>query len=422
VLYLLVQQVHLKITASIHCGHTSVSTSETINTTIIDGKLFPLNLKMICGKAFCTQNYSSIDNTIKKGDEILEVNDKDISSLYNQFKKFISVDGFAQTAHWRKMERDFRYNYALFNGQPKYYNVVFKDKNGKLCNAQLEAETLENLTANFKKQNPNDIQKETENIELDIKLDLNTAFLKVRSFKNWKFNNKKKKFKKVLKESFKEINNKKIETLILDLRDNGGGNDRFGQLLLSYLLKEPFTEFNKITLKTFNPKPYRHSDMNALKAFVFKTIIPHKKINDSTYIVKRIKTLKPFQPKSPNFKGEIYVLINGLSFSTTADVASILHSKKRAVFIGGETGGGYRGNSSFLSYRLTLPNSKINVRLPTAHYYTNVSHTDANYGRGTLPDYPIEPNINDVIRGVDTQKDFAIKLIKDRSKKLKKRS
>jgi hypothetical protein len=78
------------------------------------------------------------------------------------------------------------------------------------------------------------------------------------------------------------------------------------------------------------------------------------------------------QPSKPAFRGQVYILINGNSFSTTAEFLSHVHFRKRATFIGEESGGGYYGNSSGFMPRLVLPNTKAMVSVPLMTYYLSV--------------------------------------------------
>ena len=48
------------------------------------------------------------------------------------------------------------------------------------------------------------------------------------------------------------------------------------------------------------------------------------------------------------------MLIDGWTFSTAADVATVAHHKHLATFIGEERGGGYDGNTSGSTHRLGL--------------------------------------------------------------------
>jgi hypothetical protein len=82
---------------------------------------------------------------------------------------------------------------------------------------------------------------------------------------------------------------------------------------------------------------------------------------------------------------------------------------KRATFIGEETGGGYYGNNSGVQAMLTLPNSKVRVRLPMFEYWNAVPGYDGKR-RGTRPDYTVETKATNLLRGVDEQLELALKL------------
>ena len=85
------------------------------------------------------------------------------------------------------------------------------------------------------------------------------------------------------------------------------------------------------------------------------------------------------------------------------------HHLKRASFIGEETGGGYYGNNSGMETTLTLPNSKMRVRVPMYEYWNAVPGYDGKR-RGTRPDHPSETKVGNLLRGVDEQLELALKL------------
>ena len=111
------------------------------------------------------------------------------------------------------------------------------------------------------------------------------------------------------------------------------------------------------------------------------------------------------------FMGNVFVLIDGGTFSTAADFCAVTHHLKRATFIGEETGGGYYGNNSGLSAALTLPHSKLKVRVQMYEYWNAVPGYEGTR-RGTIPDYPVEFRTADLLRGVDAPLELARKLAK----------
>jgi len=120
--------------------------------------------------------------------------------------------------------------------------------------------------------------------------------------------------------------------------------------------------------------------------------------------------LDVWHPQPNRFTGNVYVLIDGFSFSTCADVATVMHHHQLATFIGQETGGGYDGNTSGNSKSLILPHSGIRVNVPMWKYTTaNPGHS--YYGRGVIPDYPTSRTRQALIENTDVELAKALELI-----------
>ena len=120
---------------------------------------------------------------------------------------------------------------------------------------------------------------------------------------------------------------------------------------------------------------------------------------------------EPQAPRPESYGGNVYVLVDGGSFSATGEFASIAHHNRRAVFVGEETGATYYGNVGGGFLLLTLPHSRIRVTIPVLRYVMAVSgypHRD----RGLLPDHPVTQPVEDFIAGVDTQMEYTLDLIR----------
>jgi C-terminal processing protease CtpA/Prc len=121
---------------------------------------------------------------------------------------------------------------------------------------------------------------------------------------------------------------------------------------------------------------------------------------------------KKGHPNPMHFKGNIYVIINGGSFSATSLISSNLKGSGRAVFVGEETGGAYNGTVAGLMPTVVLPKSKLKLVYGLAfiqpHYKTNIT------GRGIFPDISILPTLEDRLG----QKDLELNWILDDCKGL----
>jgi C-terminal processing protease CtpA/Prc len=120
------------------------------------------------------------------------------------------------------------------------------------------------------------------------------------------------------------------------------------------------------------------------------------------------------QPAEHRFDGDVYILTNGWTFSTAADVATVAHHNGLATFIGEETGGGYDGNTSGDSSGIGLPSAKFTGRVQKWMYTTaNVGHEFP--GRGVIPHHHVRPDVQDTLAGRDVELEKAVELMASKS-------
>ncbi|NJO88376.1 MAG: hypothetical protein HC831_04950 [Chloroflexia bacterium] len=212
-------------------------------------------------------------------------------------------------------------------------------------------------------------------------------------------------YEKFLKESFREIKTRGTEYLIIDLRNNEGGIDRWGAMLYAYLTDKKFRYYKELRLSgvKFTTEPY----LQKPRFFGILKLLVHKK--DGKYFWPHHKNLKVQKPRRETFNGKVYILVNGNSYSVTSEFAAIARSEKRALFFGQETGGTYEGNNSGTFAFVTLPNSRLTLAIPILAYYLDV-HPENPLDRGILPDYYISPAQEN---GQDAEMDFVMEYIKN---------
>jgi hypothetical protein len=219
---------------------------------------------------------------------------------------------------------------------------------------------------------------------------------------------------------FQQINQTNCKNLIIDLRNNSGGDLADADLLFSYLMNQPYRfmeDYEVASRAGFLDRNYFKG--GNLISKITKTLIApfyvpilyfkvYKK--DGKFFTKNPSTKQNRKPNALHYDGKVYVLINGGSFSATTTFASSIKSRPNTVFVGQETGGsmdGYTG--SIMPYR-TLPNSKVNIVIGMA--YVKTPNTSKELGRGVLPDFEIIPTVEDFKNGIDTELSFILKQIK----------
>jgi C-terminal processing protease CtpA/Prc len=206
-------------------------------------------------------------------------------------------------------------------------------------------------------------------------------------------------------ESFQAMRDRGTRALILDLRDNGGGEDELGKLLVSYLLDEPFRYYDDLVLNArwfdfFKYTPTFHDSLGARGL---------ERRPDGTYRAVAHPNWGLQPTSAPTFDGSLFVLIDGGSFSTTSEFLSVVRDRRRGVFVGEESGGGYYGNSSGVVPNVILPNSHVAVKVPLLTYYMAV-HRTAPAAHGVIPDFPVAHTIEDLLARRDPDMALALEL------------
>ena len=373
------------LVSSVRCGHTRVQIANPDREAILtrSGAL-PFEVHLVGERAWVLSVLTD-GVPLEPGQEILAIDGIPIAEIRERAFSGLFTDGFGTTGKQRELERRFAQHYALLVDDVtpirEHHLVTVAGVN--------EPVAVKGISAAQYDQRPSRVESRSlihvETLGADV------GYLSVRAFGDP--GGGEPAFPEQLEAAFVKLGDAGVGSLILDLRGNGGGTDQYGALLVSYMTSEPFGYFERIEVT-----PGYEGRGGIIE-------------RDGMRLVTEHSGLQVQQPAPHAFAGDVYILTDGWTFSTAADVATVAHHNKLATFVGEETGGGYDGNTSGVSERFGLPNSGFNVRVPCWMYTTaNLGH--AYPGRGVLPGHPIRPMIEDTLAARDAELELTLALIR----------
>jgi len=227
-------------------------------------------------------------------------------------------------------------------------------------------------------------------------------------------------FGKVLQKMFAEMNAKSIDNLIVDLRYNGGGDERTGKQLIWYLTERTdikgFTEILQVSeyFKTAVKKDYKK--YNLLYENKYDKSLPFDEINlteeffDDPYFYNITKEDSPYllDESIPKFKGNVYVLVGSRTHSAAQWLATTISDNNLGTIAGTPTGNMPTCQTG--SSTLKLPNTKTLMML--SYFFAERPDTDKNDEVALFPDIEVYKSLEDIYNGEDTQFEMILDMIK----------
>ena len=415
-----------RIVASVKCQHTIATPPDNLIYRMQKkGKFFPLRVfwEFDPVRAFMIFDFSK-EADLPPGLEIFSINGKSIQSIHDELMPFFPSDGGILSNKQSRLQVgvDFQFWYYLFMERPDSFLVELSDINGQRFTKSFQAVTFQQWTRNYKKylsQKEPVVRKYTDyyagkeklNRKEPIRYEYLSDSIGLLTVMNFVDSDK---FTSVVPEAFGDLKRKNIQNLIIDVRYNGGGNDILGRKLFTYLIDQPSAYFDSLYSSTgISDTTFLFRNTDKDRAWFQNTLPLVDSLPDGRFATKPSvnEGLTVQRPNKDSFKGNVYILMNGRSASTTAEFLAAVHFNKLATFIGEESGGDYHGGNGGDFAKLKLPNSNIHVQIPLTNYVMN-SQEKQFEGRGTLPDHQVSLTISDFLIMKDQELEKALYLIK----------
>ena len=333
------------------------------------GTLFPLDLAFENGKAFIRQNLTNNPN-IKIGAEVISINKQSINELLDGIYPLIS----AERRYFKLAKLE------LFSFSRYYWQAWGEQKTVEVeirTGEETETYELKSVTVD----DFNNRRNELNFAERTLSYLNNSAYLRPGNF-----GGDMKEFQGFIDSSFIEINKRKLPNLIIDLRNNLGGDEPFSNYLVSYIADQPFLWTSELTIKTSAILKAHVKKNYDISEPYWKKVLDNK---DGSIYPYEYEPQQP-QPKEKRFNGNVYVLVNRQSHSQSTVTASQIQDYNFATIVGEETGDFPSLYAS--QYAYNLPKTGVEVKISKGYI---VRVNGSKKAEGVIPDIYIKDHLLD---------------------------
>lgn len=368
--------------------HTSISPSAAIRNSFMNNSyLLPFQVELLEKKMYIETNFSSCDS-LNGHPQVLSINGVEIEKIIEKCALNLPRDGWDQGHPLFWLNKNFFYYYYFVYGPSATYTIEVKRPDGTEVSMIVPGMDLKTI---WEVEDRLISSPERRNVYHHVIDSMKTVVLTLNTFSDPEIKaTHKASFRKLINAEFDTILATGYSNLIIDIRNNDGGNSGDAKKVMRYLLHKPFQMKKSVQ------------------------VVQNKKQED---LLKRNRTAwygqfqrGTYRPHKQLFNGKVYMLVNEGSTSAAVVFAATMRRNDAATFIGTEMGGNpiVMGGGIWDNVK-EAPNTKI-----TFSYGNKLNILDdlkLNTGRGLIPDFTVEQNYNDFIQNKDTQLLFTLNLI-----------
>lgn len=388
--------------SKIQCGHTQLFPSKkAFKEWVLKRNSLPIDFILIGKQLFVNESIIEDEkivdadkpkkqfNCIPKNSEIISIDHKTVPQMMNEIGNYISSDENGIDFKYFQATQLFEFYRCLSADKKDSIEVIYSEKKDTtITYLYTGIPPVKTINKRLKKYFEDERKKQKDIGKFSV-VKNKYALFKFVSFSECRG----KKYEKFLKESFEEIQKKKLTKMIVDLRGNNGGQMQFSFMryllgpkvyLGKYIVKKPHKIFQNKHIRKLN-KEYRN----------------HRRLSHIQKRQKRKNSDFEGQIYTRNvdekliFKGDIVVITDEGSFSAASILACHLKSLSKAKIVGQPAGGSfYIGNAGTLQVQLPFTNFKMTVNPNT--FSTQLERVK-NPQQIKQPDvilHPITPKMN----------------------------
>ena len=353
-------------------GHTTLQFMGAIDPDVTN-PLLPFEAIVFENRLYVNNNLS--ENTLlEKGTEIISINGKAVRDILMEMLPFLPGERIENKI--RKLRNEAFPNwYRLVYGNFEHFEIELISPDG------IQHTTVEGA---HWKQFP---RREDEFLKLGLP-EPGIAYLKVGTFRRPDA------FLHYIDSSFTEIQNRRIEHLIIDVTEGGGFSD-LADSLFSYITENEYCNLQN--------KKIRISS----KTKDFIEGLKEEGEQKGAYFVLSRKPEGPVK-RSNRFEGQVYVLTGPRTYSTSTMFAAMAKCYSDALIVGEETGMPLISNGDIT--RIKLTHSGMNLYSSMSVYHLPCAENEQD---GVKPDIEVKMSLEDLLNSRNSYLDYTIDFIKN---------
>lgn len=383
----------------IRCDHTKAELPKLLKEARAGQPLYlPFRWELVEGRGLI--DIAPENTGLVRGDEILTIDGRSLDDVVSAIAPYIPVDGYTEwsrnlgiTQSSEFMGGGVDHFGALLWSPGPVARLTVRGRDGAVREISVDRVSFEHWSAIG--PDPRRNFKDAVTFE---RVGENAGYLSVDTFVNYR---QPVAPQELYAPIFQAIREEGRDTLILDLRQNGGGSTDASQGLVSNLISDQRPFMREFRVATLDHSPWEGMlttwDQRALNPNPLGFI----ENADGTYTLRDgiMEDTALIAPSDVAFDGRLLILTSANNSSGSTNLLAHLSSRPNTVTIGEKTGGSAEGPTAGVMFFLTLPESGIVMRLPMFRQWNNTDSFEE--GMGIMPDVTVPMTVGAYLAGDD---------------------
>jgi hypothetical protein len=355
------------------------------------GTVLPLFIRVDAGRVRLTATADRA-GALRAGTELLALQGAPIGAWLERLGAYVSAEQ-PSLAH-AQMEQSFPALLWLELGDVQAVELTTRAADGASATTRVEAVTLEGLRALQAAHPTPELATDFSTREVRL-LPGGVAYLRPGPF----FNTGAKaegpapsyedsEFRAFLDDAFRRVLAAGARDLLVDLRNNPGGDNSFSDPMVAWFATRPFRFASRFVLKASAPTKAWYAQQRAsgmpIDGSLERLMAAEAAQPDGALYPFELPLVPPRE--GPRFTGRVHVLVNRHSYSNAASVAALIQDYGFGTVLGEETADVPTSHASAVYF--TLPRTGMTVTYPKSYF---VRPSGDERVRGVVPQRVLPP-------------------------------